>query len=386
MKLKNLLPGAALLLLFSCATTQTPVAPPIAPPAEPPHAELPHAPIEPAPHIIEAELPIPTLFDAAVTLVRRNPPELEKYFFLDANREIVIMSELFELSGISEDGLLESEIFEVHYHIEHFQTLGIEGFRGAFIIPFTLRSVNTGHSRQDLLLWRPERDASGILLSFDDDYFDNWEYYFYLFDFHRARVTFFIQGSLSPPEHRSGEFEQRSVELYNFAQAALERGHDIGFHSVSHPDLRWLSIEDFRDETIGQVPHFADAGILLSSFAYPYGFFEDWMHDELYSAFDILRGYGVTFRLYSPSEISNNFISSRAIDSILFREDEAFYRAVSVMLITVKLIGGNTILPLTTHIISDEADWGITPERLSYLLLRANELELNFYIYNDFTN
>jgi hypothetical protein len=48
----------------------------------------------------------------------------------------------------------------------------------------------------------------------------------------------------------------------------------------------------------------------------------------------------------------------------------------------VKSDGG--ILPLTTHTIAAEAAWGISPERLEYLLKTTAELGLQFYRYGDF--
>jgi hypothetical protein len=42
------------------------------------------------------------------------------------------------------------------------------------------------------------------------------------------------------------------------------------------------------------------------------------------------------------------------------------------------------VLPLTSHDISDDALWGITPRRLEYLLKTALNLRLRFYVYRDF--
>ena len=52
------------------------------------------------------------------------------------------------------------------------------------------------------------------------------------------------------------------------------------------------------------------------------------------------------------------------------------------MLGAIKSHGG--ILPLTTHTIAAEAVWGISPDRLEYLLKTAVELGLKFYRYSDF--
>jgi hypothetical protein len=54
------------------------------------------------------------------------------------------------------------------------------------------------------------------------------------------------------------------------------------------------------------------------------------------------------------------------------------------MLRTAKFIGGDSIIPMTTHDISGDADWGISRPRLDYLLRTAAALKLRFYRYGDF--
>ena len=109
------------------------------------------------------------------------------------------------------------------------------------------------------------------------------------------------------------------------------------------------------------------------------------MHEALFQSFDILRGYGVTFRIYDLYEISSAFISSRAIDNTVLRTDENFDRIVTSMLRTVKFLDNNWVLPLTSHDIS-EASWAITPRRLEFLLDMAVDLRLNFYRYRDISD
>jgi hypothetical protein len=108
------------------------------------------------------------------------------------------------------------------------------------------------------------------------------------------------------------------------------------------------------------------------------------MHDALLRSFGVLRGYGTTFQFYNEDQIRNSYISSRAIDNTVIPSDEDFYRTVNLMLRTVKFIDKNSVLPLTTHDISGTAQWGISPQRLEFLLKTANDLGLAFYCYGDF--
>ena len=334
----------------SCATPAAVVQPPVA-----------STPVE------QRQLPSPSLIETAVNLVRQSPAWLNIYFYLDENREIVVKSEPFNLAGLGG----ETGTFEAIYHMEHFLSLDFESFMGGFFVPFTVVSINAEESllaniRQDVLFWRPERDASGILLSLDDDHYENWESYFDFFDEYNARVTFFLQG-----------------EYDAFSNRALERGHDVGYHSLNHLDLRRLSRVDFIEETASRVQEFRDAGVPLTAFAYPFGFTEPWMHSELLNTYRVTRAYGVTIRIYDSDTIREGFISSTAIDNTVIRNDDDFYRLINTMLRTVKFIGGDLVLSLASHVISDAA-WGIRPDRLEYLFQLANDLQLNFYVYSDF--
>jgi len=300
----------------------------------------------------------PPYMEFEINRVKQNSPDIKKYFFLDENKNIVVKADFSE----TRHNTRETEHFEVIYDLNHFEADG----SGGYYIPFKLSSLKTGETRQDKLFWRPGNDEAGILLAFDDNYFEAWEQNFDLLDHYNAKVTFFLQGEFS-----------------SFGIAALERGHDVGYHTINHLNLPKVSREVFDEETTSRIEILRDAGMPMTSFAYPFGLSEEWMDEELLKSYKILRGYGVTFRLYDRISIREGYSSSKALDNILFVQDGFFKSTVDIMFRTVKFLGGNLILPLTTHDISDNADWGITPYRLRYLLQTANDLRLKFYRYKD---
>jgi len=295
----------------------------------------------------------------AILRIKQNSVDIKKYYTLDESGNITVKGEFSETRQDEE----EPAFFEVLYDINSIAELSADF---GYTVPFTLISDITDTVINDSFLWKPQKDLAGVLLTFDDNYVETWKKYFDLFDSYNAKATFFVQG-----------------EYFSFCLAALERGHDIGFHTMNHLDLRNVSRDVFIRETLTPVESFRKAGIPLYSFAYPYGFYNSWMHEELLKQYSVLRGYGVTFRLYDKTKIQSGFISSKAIDNTLFEKDEDFRSAVDIMLRTVKFIGGDLVLPLTSHDISNTAAWGIKPERLEYLLQTANDLQLVFYTYKD---
>ena len=290
-----------------------------------------------------------------VQWVKNNDSDIEKYYTVDEDGQIEVKARALGAAGD----------FEVVYDLQNAEVIE----DGAYRVRFTALAKKTGETREDSLVWRPRAGKAGILLSFDDDYTSSWERHFDLFDRYGAKATFFVFGKPGP-----------------FCTKAINRGHDIGYHSLNHHDLRLISPSAFARETAEPAQAFRQAGIPLAAFAYPFGFYEPWMHEALLRTFAVLRGYGVTYRLYRHDEIRSGFIASRSIDNTIIQGGEHFEREITLMLRTVKFLDGPLALPLTTHDISDTADWGISRRRLEFLLKTAADLGLTFYRYSDFAD
>jgi peptidoglycan/xylan/chitin deacetylase (PgdA/CDA1 family) len=306
----------------------------------------------------EAAAPLaPPAIDRAVERVRRDDKEIEKYFVTDENGQLTVKADIQE--GDAE--------FEVRYDLG-----GQEGLRNppegeSLRVGFSVEDKRTGERRESSFLWPIQEDATGLLLAFDDDFRQAWEEHFDMLDTYGARVTYFVQGELS-----------------DFCFHALSRGHDIGYHTIHHLNLPKVSEEEFYQETTSDIGSFRQAGIPLKTFAYPFGLSEPWMREALADTFAIQRGFGATFRVYTAEAVRAGYIVARSIDNITFKEEENFESMIAGMFRTLKFIGGERILPITTHDISDTAQWGIKPRRLEYLLRTAGSLKLKFYRYSDF--
>ncbi|MDR1905231.1 MAG: polysaccharide deacetylase family protein [Treponema sp.] len=278
---------------------------------------------------------------------------IEKQFELSENSKVTVSARI-------EEG---ADIFEAVYDLENAWFMGDAGMR----VDFSVTNIKTGAMSRDSFIWKIGEDDAGVLLGFDDDFIDVWESYFDLFDKYNAKVTFFVQGEYS-----------------DFCGRAQSRGHEVGYHTLHHLNLPKIPLDEFLTETLSAVDGFRKNGIPLLSFAYPFGLFEPWMNEMLSSSFTILRGYGTTFRIYHPSDIKQGYISSKAIDNLLFKKEEDFTAMINIVLRTAKFLSGDAVVPLTTHTISDTANWGISPARLEYVLKTVNDLKLKWYRYSDF--
>jgi peptidoglycan/xylan/chitin deacetylase (PgdA/CDA1 family) len=211
-----------------------------------------------------------------------------------------------------------------------------------------------------------DKDDAGIALSFDDDYFRSWEGAFPLFARYGARVTFFVKGTVTP-----------------FCIAAQRAGHEVAYPTLSHRDLRGVGEAEFERETTAEIERFRRAGVRLEALAFPFGFSELWMASRLSPYYAHVRGFGVSLVFYHRWDTNGVVLRSKSIDNIMYRKEARFRGDLTFILRAVKFCGGDTVAFLTTHRIAADADWGISPQRLEWLLKTANGLRLRFWRFSD---
>ena len=209
-----------------------------------------------------------------------------------------------------------------------------------------------------------ERNQKGILLAFDDASTDSWEAAFDLFDEYHVKVTFFVS----------------TPEILDFFDKAIDRGHEIGFHTSLHTNL--LDNPDLLyTEAIEPLEVFQEAGYHITSFAYPYGAYADWMNVELLQYYDTLRG-AYNYRGTYKESLKKGFIESFSIDNLHFASDEEFHAKIIEMLDGLCGCDDGTVVSVYSHAI-DSGDWCISPERLKILFEEAQKRNLKFYTFQD---
>ncbi|MDR2045220.1 MAG: polysaccharide deacetylase family protein [Clostridium sp.] len=207
-------------------------------------------------------------------------------------------------------------------------------------------------------------EQSGILLSFDDYSPANWEEYFDLFDEYNVKVTFFINAE-APTD---------------FCEKAVSRGHEIGFHTISHAKLSECTAEQFYAQAIAPIDTFREYGYELTSFAYPYGEYSGWMNEALLKHYETVRG-GWYYQLCPKDALQSAFVEAKPIDNYYYASIEKFQGDITQMLTDASQNKG-TVVSMYSHAIAD-GDWCVWPERLEYIFQMAESLNLKFYTYKD---
>jgi peptidoglycan/xylan/chitin deacetylase (PgdA/CDA1 family) len=244
---------------------------------------------------------------------------------------------------------------------------------GEFVIPFTVHTLFDKEIARSTARWMPEEDSSGVLLGFDDYFEDEWRKAIdTICNTYKAKATFFVNGAL-PTE---------------FCYTALSKGHEIASHTINHKDVRTLSKSEFKYETQGAIHAFRSQNFAFSSFAYPFGFSEKWMHKDLLKYYNVVREFGNNFCVYSPKSLEGRggIVSTKSIDNTKYASSASYEKQIKALLLMTKFLGDGSVCAINSHTIDHDNGWSITPERLDFLLRTAREMKLNFYIYKDFFN
>lgn len=213
-----------------------------------------------------------------------------------------------------------------------------------------------------------QRDQCGILLAFDDYNAENWEEYFDLFDEYGVKVTFFV--NLSEPT--------------DFCYHALERGHEIAFHTVGHVDLTQASEEEIYRQAVEPIEVFGEKGIEMTTFAYPYGRYSQELNEILLEHYRVLRG-AYLLQVNNKHALRGGFVESLSLDNVNYKSQEEYEEGITEILTELKE-GKANVISMYSHGISEGGDWCVGPDRLRFLFEKAHELDLQFYTFQYLQN
>ena len=205
----------------------------------------------------------------------------------------------------------------------------------------------------------------GIVLAFDDYSADSWEEHFDLFDKYNVKVTFFVN----------------AYEPMEFCFNAIERGHEIAYHTAAHVNMTEITEEEIYQQAIAPIEVFREQGIELTTFAYPYGAYNEKLNELLLQHYNILRG-AYYYQLAGKHEMRHGFVESLSIDNANYSSEEEFRDRIDFVLEELSNNKG-AVVGLYSHAIADGGAWCVPEERLEYIFQRAQEMGIQFYTYKE---
>lgn len=205
----------------------------------------------------------------------------------------------------------------------------------------------------------------GILLAFDDYNADTWEEHFDLFDRYNVKVTFFVN----------------AYEPTEFCFNAIEHGHEIAHHTAAHVNLTDITEDEIYQQAIAPIEAFREQGIELTTFAYPYGAYNEKLNELLLQHYNILRG-AYYYQLAGKDQMRNGFVESLSIDNVNYESEEEFRDRIDFVLEELNNNEG-AVVGLYSHAIADGGAWCVSEERLEYIFKRAKEMGIQFYTYKE---
>lgn len=145
----------------------------------------------------------------------------------------------------------------------------------------------------------------GVLLTFDDDYVEDWKKADDQLKDFDWKATFCVC--------RMSQMNPKDVKILQDFQ---KYGHEIAGHGANHVNtLDYIALNGFQkfyDDEITPMMYLMNKnGLNISSFAYPYGVRNKEVDDKLFNTFQILRG--TTYGSSNPANQSCYFENSKKL-------------------------------------------------------------------------
>jgi peptidoglycan/xylan/chitin deacetylase (PgdA/CDA1 family) len=221
--------------------------------------------------------------------------------------------------------------------------------------------------------------APALALTFDDHYVDEWLAAADIFKSHGVCATFFVVGFPNVPS-------MAVMKLHKL----VDRGHEIGFHSVSHAN----AVEGVRDHGLEQYIQTEIApgmdgmtlmGFRPTAFAFPYNAYTDELVSALRPQFKVLRARADSLAEAFSSAKAGPLIKSRSCDTV--RADGVTLRSADDIVAELRHAAATgRSISLYGHGISDTpvSHHHMTLRGLDYVLWSAKRLGFRFVTASNF--
>lgn len=215
--------------------------------------------------------------------------------------------------------------------------------------------------------------APSLALTFDDHYVDEWLSASDIFKAHDVRATFYVTGFPNVPS-------MGVLKLHKL----LDRGHEIGFHSVSHLNAvetsKTQGIDGYiQSEIFPGLEGMKLLGFNPTSFAYPYNAHNDELDKALKPYFTTMRARAETLEDALQWKIRKPILKARSCDTV--RADGATLKSADDVVSDLRAAAQKGLsIALYGHGISDQPinHHHMTLRGLDYVLWSAKQLGFQF--------
>ncbi len=210
---------------------------------------------------------------------------------------------------------------------------------------------------------------AGVVLTFDDDFVDQWHAHADLLNAHGARATFLIT-----------RFDGLSGGALDQLRDLRDAGHEIGCHGLTHVSpseyAEQYSVEAYiDDEVIPAVAAMREEGFDPRSFSHPWGGRTDALDGALLEHFAILRSSG---RVDDPDTALHGWDDARVVRGARIDHGHAEVDEIEELLRTARR--RNNVAVLYAHRILDSSEQShIRPDELETVLEIVDELGLDYF-------
>ncbi len=210
--------------------------------------------------------------------------------------------------------------------------------------------------------------VGGVVLTFDDNYVDDWYKYLPLLDSFGVKATFYVS-----------HYPMLSRQQKNKLKIIQQRGHEIGFHTTRHANLvnmiKNKTLQEVMEKEVKQgLDSMKNDGIYPKNFAYPFGQHNEVLDAAMLSLFRSIRLLNGT-NDYSKSVCTTK--GKTCLRSLNIDDAGLSKENISRMLESAKQ-NSNAVVFLA-HKINSSPNLCISESKLVYILSRAKQLGLKFY-------
>lgn len=224
----------------------------------------------------------------------------------------------------------------------------------------TAVAVNSTYGDRELPIYSVDTDEKKIAISFDAAWgAEDFEKIMEILDKHDVKTTFFM----------TGEWVEKYPEC---VKTLVEKGHDLGNHSATHPDMTTLSKEAQREQILKVHNTVKElTGYEMELFRPPYGAYNNEVIRTCYE-----NGYypiqwdvdSLDWKDYEPARIISNVCNHKSLDcgSIILCHNGAKYTADALdeMLTNLKN-QGYEIVPISKLIIRENFHMDVTGQQIA---------------------